>query len=109
LKIIEKSWGHELLIHNGDYCCKELVYLKAITSSMHYHDKKHETFVVRSGMFSVYVENDAREWRTMGAGDWIVIPPKTTHRVRCLKPGVIVEASTHDDPEDCVRLIPSET
>jgi len=29
--------------------------------------------------------------------------------VRCVVPGVIVEASTHDDPDDCIRLVPSES
>jgi mannose-6-phosphate isomerase-like protein (cupin superfamily) len=108
LKKIEKSWGREDIIHNGAYCCKKLVYTKTVASSMHFHPRKHETFVVLSGLFSVYVENAAREWTPMGPGDSVIIPPGVPHRVRCMLPGTIIEASTHDDPEDCVRLIPSE-
>jgi len=107
--MIQKNWGWEQIIHNGDYCCKKLIYTKMIASSMHYHEFKHETFVVQSGRFSVYVENAARDWRTMEPGDYIVIPAKMPHRVRCLANGTIIEASTYDDPSDCIRLVPSET
>ena len=104
---VEKSWGYEEIIHNGDYCCKKLVYAKEIASSLHYHPIKHETFVVRSGRFSVELP-DGKIF--MNEGDFVVIPPNTTHRVRCLTNfGEIIESSTHDDPLDCVRLIPSET
>lgn len=101
----QKNWGHELLIHNKQYCCKLLVYEKNIASSLHYHERKHETFVVLSGEFIV-----SRIGHTvqMGPGDKLVIPPMTPHRVRCVKPGTIVEASTYDDPSDCIRLSPSE-
>ncbi len=103
--ILSKSWGHEKLLHNGKYCMKLLVYTKTVASSLHYHDLKHETFFIASGRFSIEV---AGITRTYLPGDYVEIPPGTLHRVRCLEPGTIVEASTHDDPNDCVRLIPSE-
>lgn len=103
---VEKTWGFEQIIHNGDYCCKLLVYRRPIASSMHYHPKKHETFYIASGWFEVEIGNNRAE--VMGPYQSIVIPPNTPHRVRCTIPGTIVEASTHDDPEDVVRLIPSE-
>ncbi len=101
----QKNWGHEILVHNEDYCCKLLVYEKRVASSLHYHERKHETFVVQSGLFIVSRMGHSV---VMHPGDRMVIPPKSPHRVRCLEPGTIVEASTFDDPSDCVRLIESE-
>lgn len=110
--VVLKSWGREEIIHNGEYCCKKLIYTQTIASSFHYHEKKHETFVVLSGKFQVRVSPWLYGIKEMVGvywpGDFIVLPPGTRHRVRCLEPGVILEASTHDDPSDCVRLIPSE-
>lgn len=121
--MIEKSWGYELLIHNGAYCMKLLVYTKPIASSLHYHESKDESFYVASGMFELQVgdyqigatpEGDLvasprKSLQAFPRGSYIHLPPRTHHRVRCIEPGVIVEASTHDDPEDCVRLEPSES
>lgn len=113
--VIEKSWGYEEIIHNGDYCCKALVYTRPIASSLHYHPKKHETFVVASGMFEIEVHSQPFEGAVVGykrtcmPGTTVKIQPGEAHRVRCLKIGTIIEASTHDDPADCVRLVPSET
>jgi quercetin dioxygenase-like cupin family protein len=104
---IEKSWGYEQLIHNGNYCMKILVYVKAIASSLHYHIFKEESFYVSSGIFEI--ETAGGHPRRLAPGDWVVIPRATEHRVRCIHPGIIVEASTHDDPLDCVRIVPSET
>jgi mannose-6-phosphate isomerase-like protein (cupin superfamily) len=107
---IEKAWGYEEIIHNGEYCCKKLVYTKEIASSLHYHEHKHETFVVGTGYFEVeaYV-GIATYSMVYGPGDFVVLPPGTRHRVICIEPGFLVEASTHDDPADCVRIIPSES
>jgi quercetin dioxygenase-like cupin family protein len=104
-----KSWGFEQILHNGEYCAKLLVYsLAGIASSLHYHPRKHETFIVQSGLFSVFVDLPGRDLQIMKPGDHVVIPAGTKHRIRCLQPGTIVEASSHDDPADCVRLLPSE-
>ena len=106
---IEKNWGYEEILHNGDYCCKLLVYTKPIASSLHYHERKHETFVVNSGSFRLTTGALADEHRLLLPGDYVVLPPKMRHCIRCFAPGTIVEASTHDYPEDCVRLVPSES
>lgn len=106
---VDKSWGWEEVLTNGDYCCKKLVYTRPTYSSMHYHNDKHETFVVATGRF--IIESGTTEKlnpRTAVPGFSIVLPPKTVHRITCLEPGFIVEASTHDRPEDCVRIVPSE-
>lgn len=113
---IPKMWGREILLTHGgshSYCCKLLQYDGVRTSSMHYHEKKHETFVILKGIFSIlwYPLDDQAAQRTdrMGPGGVISLDPRTVHRVTCESPdgGTIVEASSHDDPNDCVRLAPS--
>lgn len=108
VNIVDKSWGREEIIHNGDYCCKLLVYTERKFSSKHYHRKKHETFYVVSGKFVIQIGEIAPCVRILAPGDTVVLEPGIVHRLRCLSPGTIVESSTHDDPDDCVRLIPSE-
>jgi mannose-6-phosphate isomerase-like protein (cupin superfamily) len=106
---VEKSWGFEEIIHNGDYCCKKLVYTRPISSSLHYHEKKHETFVVSEGEFVLEMGEEILTPRALRAGDYVVLKPGTKHRLTCMtQRGTVIEASTHDDPEDCVRLIPSQ-
>lgn len=105
---IEKSWGYEQLLHNGVYCAKLLVYTRPIRSSLHYHERKHETFYVASGVFEIQVGVGDRPLLQVRAGFHIVLPPQTRHRIRCIEPGTIVESSSHDDPADCVRLEPSD-
>ena len=105
---VEKSWGHEELIFAGAYCMKLLVYERQIASSLHYHDHKHESFYVASGLFELD-DGISDEPVVMSPGCRVVLPPGTRHRLRCIQPGVVVEASTADSPEDCVRLVPSES
>lgn len=108
---VKKTWGYEEVLHNGDYCAKLLVYTERIASSLHYHQRKHETFYIASGIFEITIGipgADSATVRLRGVGEHVVLPPKTVHRIRCVEPGVIVESSSHDDPDDCVRLVPSE-
>lgn len=105
--ITTKNWGYEELIHNGKYCCKLLVYTKpGKSSSKHYHEKKHETFVVTSGRFLIQLDDEPPFVADKGIS--LVLPPLKVHRITCIEPGVIVEASTTDDQDDCVRLVQSD-
>jgi quercetin dioxygenase-like cupin family protein len=108
---VPKMWGREVVLYNDAYCCKLLEYDGVRTSSKHYHKEKCETFVVVRGLFSI-------EWgpvggpfqdKRFGPGAVLHLEPGTVHRVSCLSEegGMIVEASSHDDPDDCVRLEPS--
>jgi quercetin dioxygenase-like cupin family protein len=83
-----------------------LTYTRKVSSSLHYHPLKHETFVVLWGRFQVQIPG---ETKSLNPGDSLIIPPNTPHRVRCLEEGTILESSSHDDPADCVRLLPSDT
>lgn len=108
-----KMWGQEILLTNDKYCCKLLQYDGIRTSSKHYHETKHETFVVVHGTFDIewYMLDapDVKGSQRFGPGAALVLEPRTVHKVTCLvaSGGLIVEASSHDDPNDCVRLEPS--
>ena len=110
---IPKIWGSEVILHNAEYCCKLLRYDGVRTSSKHYHEKKTETFVVVAGTFDIdwYSLDDptTKGAQKFGPGAALHLAPRTVHRVTCVSPqgGTIVEASSHDDPDDCVRLEPS--
>lgn len=111
---IPKLWGQEVILHAGDdYCAKLLCYDGVRTSSKHYHEHKHETFTVVRGLFDIeWYMLDSPETRgaqRFGPGASLVLEPRTVHRVSCLSPdgGVIMEASSGEDPDDCVRLEPS--
>lgn len=110
---IAKMWGREIILHNSTYCAKLLQYDGIRTSSQHYHEKKHETFVILKGTFEIdwfmLDHPEVGDTGRHGPGACLILEPRTVHRVKCLSQegGVIVEASSHDDPEDCVRLEPS--
>jgi mannose-6-phosphate isomerase-like protein (cupin superfamily) len=110
---IPKIWGNEILLHNDKYCAKLLNYDGVRTSSKHYHEKKHETFCIVRGTFDIewYSVDDPeiKGAKKFGPGACLILEPRTVHRVSCVSPqgGTIMEASSHDDPADCVRLEPS--
>ena len=102
---VEKLWGFEEWIYNGDagYCMKTLHFRDpAVQSSLHYHPVKHETMLVVEGECDIEV--DGTVYRKV-RGEGHVIPPGTPHRIRAVNgPCVIVEASTHHDDADVVRI-----
>jgi mannose-6-phosphate isomerase-like protein (cupin superfamily) len=110
---VSKIWGREVILVDGDYCAKFLQYDGVRTSSLHYHKEKHETFVVVKGTFEIeWYHVDLPQSSTkeiFGPGKALVLAPYTVHRVKCVSPegGSIFEASTGEDPDDCVRLEPS--
>ena len=104
IKRVEKVWGHEEWLENGDYCVKWLTVNPRSASSLHYHPIKKETFVVVGGECELEVAGklislDAEQSATIEAG--------TPHRFSNLNyntPCLILEASTHHDDADVVRL-----
>ena len=111
---VPKMWGQEIILHSGsDYCAKLLNYDGVRTSSEHYHEKKHETFIVVRGLFDIewysLDDKEVKGAKRFGPGAVLVIEPRTVHRVTCLSEGggCIAEASSNDDQSDCVRLKPS--
>lgn len=118
-KTVEKSWGHEAVYFGApfsSYCVKKLIYVHRIASSLHYHERKHETFCVLKGRFRLEVgpvgagRGGEPIFRTLIPGDVYILPPMTRHRLRRTSKGtgVVLECSTADAPDDCVRIEPSE-
>lgn len=121
-RFVPKAWGHEeILVRHELYTLKRLVVLPGYQCSIHRHRYKTETFVAQSGL--VYVEIDTRAFREWGEcrfadkEAWdplpasllstVTIPAGCAHRFYAVgsTPGVFLEVSTHDDPEDSERLI----
>jgi len=102
---IGKIWGNEYCIVNseqGNYCSKILELKEGHRSSRHYHNNKHETFVVLSGIVHIGLHDSVIK---AIAGDRIEIETKAEHWFES-KYGVayILEVSTYHDDDDCVRL-----
>lgn len=113
-----KSWGHEEVFVLSPYCVKKLVYEhEGIASSLHYHERKTETFTILQGMFEISTSRPLPKGAEIihrqyfNPGDVLHVPAGTQHQVRWLgksEIGVILECSTSDDADDCVRITPSE-
>ena len=111
-KRIQKTWGWELVICNSEkYCGKLLLLENGKTSSLHYHNQKHETFHVLEG--ECFIEVNGKTWRGK-PGLTLVIEPGVPHRFYrewenpepqgfCK----ILEVSTFHSDEDVVRIKPS--
>jgi len=101
---IDKRWGYELIHHNADgYSMKTLVLKPGTISSLHYHTKKTETFLVVEG--SIRIEVDGVMY-ILFKSDSIHIPAGTPHRFRAVTcdEAVVIEAGTIHDEEDVTRI-----
>ncbi len=117
---VKKEWGSEEIIANGIYCGKRMTLNKGYRCSIHYHAQKHETFFVEKGSMLVEIEEEPHKDRqnkelkklkplVMNKGDVLVIQPNTAHRFTGLDDNtVFFEFSTHDMPEDSIRITTSE-
>lgn len=78
--------------------------------SRHFHDHKHNLFIIVSGAMRVEQWNPEGEMtaRDLSAGDVLSIAPPVQHRFRVLRPCEAIEVyfATHGDvnPEDITRL-----
>jgi mannose-6-phosphate isomerase-like protein (cupin superfamily) len=107
---IEKTWGHEIWIHNDEeYCGKLLVFTKAQNRfSMHYHLCKKETWYIQSGSFQfnwIDVENGKLNNRQIFKGESVLIERGLPHQLIALQDNSIVyEVSTQHFDEDSYRI-----
>jgi mannose-6-phosphate isomerase-like protein (cupin superfamily) len=112
-EIIPKVWGSEKIIVNGPlYCGKILTVIpNGMACSIHYHKNKTETFYILHGQleFEKYDPKGKLIERTvLKTGHTLTLPPSTPHRFWVLNEICeFVEFSTHDDPLDSYRLVPS--
>lgn len=119
----DHDWGYELrLVNTPLYCGKFLVYTNnAYPGSLHYHEKKTETFKVLDGKLTIVREYRAGDLRPVGAavqeshgrvylmqefepGGEIIVPAGYRHQVRAeSSTAVILEVSTHHQDSDTYR------
>ena len=109
-----KGWGYEEWLYNNEYCAKRLSFRAGGTTSLHYHVKKTETFIVVKGTFSLMIVNPltaTATTRTMCVGDFQNVPVGLAHALKCTgaKGGVVIEASTHHEDKDSYRVAPGDS
>jgi len=99
-KEVEKAWGKELWIVNGDYCGKKLMLKRGHRCSMHQHKKKDEVFYLIRG--TILMEVGDKKW-IMNPEDSVHILPNTWHRFTGLTNAQIIEFSSHHEDSDSYR------
>lgn len=100
VKIIPKAWGHEEIIANAGFCFKRLVIKKGWRVSYHHHKIKDELFYCESGLVNLRLNGKVKELRPR---QWARIRPGDWHSMGAIEDSVLLEASTHDDPQDSFR------
>ena len=109
---IDKRWGYELIRVNNkeeDYCSKILYVKKGMSTSMHYHLKKHETFYVRTGELVIKTIDPVTATVNVTAleeGDCMEIPRGMAHQLCASEDSDVEfdETSTYSDPADSLRV-----
>ncbi len=88
LKVVKKLWGiEEWLVNDEHYCAKYLWISSGFSSSLHYHPKKRETFIVVQGAVELEVlsqggHNGDTTFYKLETGDTYTIEPGVPHRFR---------------------------
>lgn len=108
VKIKQKSWGHEIWLHNSNKYCGKILVIKANkSSSLHYHKLKDETFYIQEGKILVkFVSKDGDiEQLEMNKGDVLDIPKGTRHQIIGIaKKSEIFEVSTQHFDDDSIYV-----
>lgn len=103
---IEKPWGYEeLLEENKFYILKRLFMRAGCRCSLQYHEEKHETIYVLSGILKIHHGSDSSqlEESVLQAHDFLAIPSILTHRMEGVDDCLYLEAST-PQLDDVVRI-----
>ncbi len=103
VKVIKKGWGFEEWIENSPmYCAKWLTIGRGMRCSLHYHEKKFETFYLNDG--AVDLELDGTVYR-LTPGDIVDIRPYQEHKFTGVdNQNVILEISTQHFESDSIRI-----
>lgn len=113
-KYVQKSWGHELIIHNShEYCGKLLVFpIAGDKFSMHYHLDKKESWFVAEGSFRLYYFDTScsvLHWIDLEKGECVDVEPGQPHQLEALEDGsTIFEVSTRHVDSDSYRISGAE-
>lgn len=106
LKRIKKLWGwEEWIVNEKEYCAKWLIFKKGYQSSLHYHKKKKETFMVVDGELELFLKG--KKYHLLPYIP-ITIKPNERHTATAITDECIVlEVSTHHSDKDVVRIFKS--
>lgn len=102
-----KPWGDEEWLCNTPlYCGKFLRVKRCWRCSLHYHERKDETFYVLYGQILLEYGGSAEHLSrtTLSAGETFRVFTGTLHRFTGLEHSIILEISTHHDDADVIRL-----
>jgi mannose-6-phosphate isomerase-like protein (cupin superfamily) len=79
----EKPWGYEDLIFQGHgYAVKKIRLNFQMATSLHYHEIKHETIMVLSGVLRIkLIEDEIPKEITLCPGDSRAIEPGVVHQM----------------------------
>ena len=110
LKRVEKGWGWEDWIWNGErYCGKILFFHKDKKCSFHYHKIKEETFYLRSGKLMVIYgftdDINAAYKKLLLPGDNFFIPIGLRHQMIGIEESELFEFSSTHYEDDSYRVI----
>lgn len=103
---IEKPWGFEEIIEiNEKYVVKKLHMKQGHRCSLQFHQMKHETVVVLSGVLKLTIGGSLNELQEliMKVGETTVIKPGVIHRMEAIETSEYLEAST-PELDDVVRI-----
>lgn len=102
INTVDKLWGAEGWVTNGDRCYKLLLLNHGYCCSLHYHKIKSESFRVLRG--TVFIFLDGRGL-ILEVGDEVNVPPGYKHRFYSITDtAVILETSTRHDDDDTYRI-----
>ena len=110
-KLVEKRWGSELWTANDsvhDYCGKILHIKEGHSTSMHYHEKKHETFHILEGTLKVeYINTTEGTLNSINVceGESMKLPVLTPHKLYAFEGSVtFIESSTYHMDSGSFRI-----
>lgn len=110
---VRKGWGsEEIWVTNENYCSKFMHFRKGAKFSMHFHDKKVESWYVLSGRFIVSwinTNNATTDTQALNVGDIWHNDRLQPHQLYCDEEGTILEVSTADSVEDNYRVFPGDS
>lgn len=102
---IDKPWGYEIIwAHTSFYVGKILHINQGAKLSRQFHEKKTETFLIKSGeMILETSQDDELIMINMKEGDVFHCPPYTLHRMCAVTEVEVIEVST-PELDDVVRI-----
>lgn len=110
-KTVSKEWGREIILPGDGYTTKIMEVKPGFQCSIHFHQKKNETFVLIEGSLDVaFWEPDSTKhsMRLDNPLSALVLPACTPHTFSVPKDqgfnSIFLESSTPDDPSDSYRL-----